>query len=213
MSDRRFTKSLELKGRMHRAIPGGCHTYAKGDDQYPEFIPPLIVKGRGYRVWDADDNESIEYGMGLRAVSLGHAYPSINAAVRRELELGSNYGRPAVIALETAETFLDMVPGADMVKFAKNGSDVVSAAIKLARAYTGRDTFAVCADHPFFSVDDWFIATTPVNRGIPVADIRLALGFRYNDIESVRALFSEHEGAMTVNCRQLLRYRQDWVLL
>ena len=130
----------------------------------------------------------------MRAVSLGHAYPSITAAVSRQLELGSNYARPAVIELEAAETFLNMVPGADMVKFAKNGSDVVSAAIKLARAYTGRDKFAVCADHPFFSVDDWFIATTPVNRGIPVADTELALGFRYNDIESVKALFGEHEG-------------------
>jgi len=179
---------------MHRLIPGGSHTYAKGDDQYPEFMPPLIASGKGCRVWDADGNEYIEYGMGSRAVSLGHAYPAINAAASRQMALGSNFTRAAVIELKAAETFLQMVPGAEMVKFAKNGSDVTSAAIKLARAYTGRDKIALCKDHPFFSVDDWFIGTTTVNRGVPASQTELSLSFRFNDIESVRTLFECHQG-------------------
>ncbi|MFT4825336.1 MAG: glutamate-1-semialdehyde 2,1-aminomutase [Halioglobus sp.] len=192
MEKRTFAKSLKLQKDIHRVIPGGCHTYAKGDDQFPEFIPPLIASGKGCRVWDVDGNEYIEYGMGSRAVSLGHAYPSVNAAACKQLDQGSNFARPAAIELKAAEEFLAMVPGADMVKFAKNGSDVASAAIKLARAYTGRSKIAFCEDHPFFSIDDWFIGTTAMKRGIPTGQLELSVGFRFNDIDSVNKLFETH---------------------
>ena len=66
-------QALELRERAHALIPGGAHTYAKGDDQFPELAPALIARGAGCRVWDTDGNEFIEYGMGLRAVTLGHA--------------------------------------------------------------------------------------------------------------------------------------------
>jgi glutamate-1-semialdehyde 2,1-aminomutase len=194
MNDRSFKKSLAVQARIHQLIPGGAHTYSKGDDQYPEFLPPYIAKGKGCRVWDVDGNEYIEYGSGLRAISLGHAYPAINFAACRQMNLGNNFARPAAIELEAAETFLGAVPGAEMVKFAKNGSDATSAAIKLARAYTGRDKIALCSDHPFFSVDDWFIGTTAINRGIPKSQMELSLGFRFNDIESVKDLFANHPG-------------------
>jgi len=80
------------------------------------------------------------------------------------------------------------------VKFAKNGSDVTTAAVKLARAYTGRDLVAICADHPFFSVDDWFIGSTIINSGIPAAIQDLTVKFHYNDIASVESLFEKHAG-------------------
>jgi glutamate-1-semialdehyde 2,1-aminomutase len=81
-----------------------------------------------------------------------------------------------------------------MVKFAKNGSDVTTAAVKLARAHTGRDLIAICGDHPFFSTDDWFIGTTPMSAGIPAAIRDLTLKFRYNDAASLERLFGEHSG-------------------
>ncbi|MCL7982891.1 MAG: aminotransferase class III-fold pyridoxal phosphate-dependent enzyme, partial [marine benthic group bacterium] len=149
-----FEGSNRLRPRYHELIPGGAHTYAKGDDQYPEGMAPILVRGEGCRVWDVDGNEFIEYGSGLRAVSLGHAWPSVLSAVHRQLELGTNYVRPARIELECAESFLEVVPGAEMVKFCKDGSDAVSGAVKLARAHTGRDMVAVCRNHPFFAVDD-----------------------------------------------------------
>jgi glutamate-1-semialdehyde 2,1-aminomutase len=189
---RQFHKSMTLQERFHASIPGGSHTYAKGDDQFPEFLMPYIAKGKGCRVWDVDDNEFIEYGMGLRAVSLGHGYEPIVEAAYQQMKLGSNYSRPARIELDAAETFLRLVPGADMVKFAKNGSDCTTAAIKLARAVTGRDMIAICNDHPFFSVDDWFIGTTSINAGIPKTIQDQTLKFRYNDIESVRELFEKY---------------------
>ncbi|MEL6923429.1 MAG: glutamate-1-semialdehyde 2,1-aminomutase [Bacteroidota bacterium] len=191
---RSFLQSLALRERFHQAIPGGAHTYAKGDDQFPEFYPPIMAKGKGCHVWDVDGNEYIEWGMGLRAISLGHAYDVVNWAACQQMNLGSNYSRPAMIELEAAELFLDMVPGADMVKFAKNGSDATTAAIKLARAATGRDKIAICGDHPFFSVDDWFIGNTAINAGIPDAISELTLSFNFNDLDSVKALLSAHPG-------------------
>ena len=191
---RSFKQSLALRERLHNVIPGGAHTYAKGDDQFPEFMAPVMVKGKGSRVWDVDGNEYIEYGMGLRSVTLGHAYPPVLQAVKRQLDFSTNFNRPSLIELECAEEFLSMIPGAEMVKFAKNGSDVATAAVKLARAYTGRKMVAICAQNPFFSVDDWFIGTTPVNAGIPQEVIDMTGHFNYNDLDSLQALFDKYPG-------------------
>lgn len=188
----RFAASERLKARAHSLIPGGSHTYAKGDDQYPVLAPGFIAKGEGSHVFDADSNEYIEYGMGNRAVTLGHAYPAVLEAVRNELPHGCNFTRPATIEVACAEQFLDMIKSAEMVKFCKDGSDATTGAVKLARAYTERDLIGICADHPFFSVDDWFIGTTPVNAGIPEATKQLSVTFRWNDLESARALFAAH---------------------
>jgi len=187
-----FSRSVELQNDSHDLIPGGCHTYAKGDDQYPVLSPGFIERGHGCHVWDVDGNEFIEYGMGNRTVTLGHAYESVIAAAARELKRGANFARPSPIEVECARTFLDMVPGAEMVKFSKDGSDATSAAIRLARAHTGRKYIAICADHPFFSVDDWFIGSTAMNAGIPVEIQNLTLKFHYDDIDSVRSLFEAH---------------------
>ena len=186
--------SKALRQKSHALIPGGCHTYAKGDDQYPENAPAFIVKGKGCHVWDVDGKEFIEYGMGLRAVTLGHAYPPVVEAAYRQMLLGENFTRPSPLEIETAEELLSLIPGAEMVKFAKNGSDVTTAAVKLARAYTGRDLVAVCAEHPFFSVDDWFIGSTAMASGIPQPIRNLTLKFHYNDLASVESLFEEHPG-------------------
>jgi glutamate-1-semialdehyde 2,1-aminomutase len=182
-------EARRLQRRAHQLIPGGAHTYAKGDDQYPESAPPFIVRGKGCHVWDLDGNEFIEYGMGLRSVALGHAFPRVVDAVRKELGFGSNFTRPSPREVEAAETFLRCVPTAEMVKFAKNGSDATTAAVKLARAYTGRDLVAICADQPFFSTDDWFIGSTQMPGGIPRAIRNLTVKFRFNDADSLENLF------------------------
>jgi glutamate-1-semialdehyde 2,1-aminomutase len=187
-----FTKSHALQPKAHQLIPGGAHTYAKGDDQYPEHAPAFIARGKGCHVWDVDGNEFIEYGMGLRAVTLGHAFEPVVEAAYRQMQLGANFTRPAGIEVDLAEAMLDLIDGADMVKFAKNGSDVTTAAVKLARAYTRRNLIAICGDQPFFSTDDWFIGTTELSAGIPQATTRLTVKFRYNDLESLRELFDQY---------------------
>lgn len=190
----KFDRANALRPRFNALIPGGAHTYAKGDDQYPDGMAPYIVRGQGSHVWDVDGNEFIEYGSGLRAVTLGHAYPPVVAAARRQLEFGANFVRPATIELECAEMFLSFLPNADMVKFCKDGSDAVSGAVKLARAHTGRDLIAICANHPFFSVDDWFMGASGMPGGIPDATRALTLKFNYNDLDSLRTLFAAHPG-------------------
>ncbi len=189
-----FRNSQLLASKAHALIPGGCHTYAKGDDQYPVLAPGFIQRGSGSHVFDVDGHEYIEYGMGNRAVGLGHAYPPVVRAVRDALQDGCNFTRPSAIEVECAECFLELIDSADMVKFCKDGSDATSGAVRLARAYTGRDMVACCADHPFFSTDDWFIGTTKMNAGIPASVSALTATFRYNDIASVQALFDDYPG-------------------
>ena len=187
-----FARSRELEQRLRQLIPGGGHTYAKGADQFPELSPGVIARGSGCHVWDVDGNEFIEYGMGLRAVTLGHAHPPVLEAVRESLSLGTNFTRPAAIELECAEAFLGIVSGAEMVKFTKDGSTADTAALKLARKYTGRDMLAVCADQPFFSYDDWFICTTTMDGGIPERERAFTLRFEFNDASTLERLFAAH---------------------
>lgn len=187
-------EAVVLRRRAHEIIPGGCHTYAKGDDQYPANAPPFIARGEGSHVWDLDGNEFIEYGMGLRAVALGHAYPSVVRAVAEELQNGSNFTRPSPLEVECAELFLECITTAEMVKFAKNGSDATTAAVKLARAHTGRDLVAICGDQPFFSTDDWFIGSTRMPAGVPDAIRQMTVKFGFNDIDSLESVFSAHPG-------------------
>ena len=189
-----LTKSVAAQRRLHELVPGGAHTYARGSDQYPADLAPVIVRGQGARVVDVDGNEYVEYGMGLRSVTLGHGYRPVVEAVCRAAADGVSFTRPSVRELEAAERFLEQVPTADMVKFAKNGSDATTAALRLARAATGRDLVAVCGDHPFFSVDDWFIGTTPMDAGIPRSVREATVTFRYNDLPSLEALLDAHPG-------------------
>ncbi|THC45968.1 glutamate-1-semialdehyde 2,1-aminomutase [Streptomyces sp. A1499] len=187
-------RSRQANERLRAMVPGGAHTYAKGEDQYPEDLAPVISHGRGAHVWDVDGNRYLEYGSGLRSVSLGHAHPRVTEAVRRELGRGGNFVRPSIVEVDAAERFLATVPTAEMVKFAKNGSDATTAAVRLARAVTGRPRVALCGDHPFFSVDDWFIGTTPMSAGIPAATTDLTVSFPYGDLAATEELLTRHEG-------------------
>jgi glutamate-1-semialdehyde 2,1-aminomutase len=188
----KFDNSNALRKRSHALIPGGAHTYAKGDDQYPQLSPGFIERGKGCHVWDVDGNEFIEYGMGLRAVGLGHGYEPVVQAAYEAMKNGTNFTRPGAIELKAAEAMLALIPNGEMIKFAKNGSDVTTAAVKLARAVTGRELVAICAEQPFYSVDDWFIGASPMTAGIPVSQRALTVKFHYNDIESLCRLFEQY---------------------
>jgi glutamate-1-semialdehyde 2,1-aminomutase len=185
--------------RAHRVVPGGAHTYAKGDDQFPSNAPPVLVRGRGSRVWDLDGEELVEYGGGLRANLLGHAHPAVVEAVQRAVAEGTNLVRPSPLEAEVAEDLLDFVgrPGW-MAKFTKDGSDANDAAIRLARAVTGRDRVLICRTQPFFSVGDWFIGTTPMAAGVPQAVRALVGGFDYGDVEGLRAELAAGDVAVVV---------------
>jgi glutamate-1-semialdehyde 2,1-aminomutase len=178
--------------RLHRVIPGGAHTYSRGDDQYPVNAPQILERAKGTTVWTPNGTSFLDYGMALRAVSIGYSEPAINEAAIRGLEAGNNLTRASTVELAAAERLVDMIDSVDMVKFTKNGSTATSAAVKLARAYTGRDLVARCAQHPFFSYDDWFIGNTPITKGIPTRTIEQTKSFAYNDIGSLERLIAEH---------------------
>jgi glutamate-1-semialdehyde 2,1-aminomutase len=190
----KFNQSNILREKAKRLIPGGAHTYSKGDDQFPELSPGFILRGKGVDVWDVDGNHFIDWGMGLRSVILGHAHPQILDAVYKQLPLGTNFVRPSPIEIDLAERLVDLIPCAEMVKFAKNGSDTTTAAVKLARAYTGRDIVVRCVDQPFFSIDDWFIGNTACDAGVPEVIKQLTYNFLYNDIESLKQLTTTFPG-------------------
>ena len=185
---------MNYRERLNRVIPGGAHTYSRGHDQYPENAPQILERGLGAYVWDPEGNRYLDYGMALRAVTIGYADPRVNAAAVREIERGNNLTRASTTELAAAELLTSIIPGAEMVKFAKNGSNATTAAVKIARAYTGRRYVCVPRQHPFFSFDDWFIGITPVQRGIPEPHVSTTLVFDYNDFASLAALFVAHPG-------------------
>lgn len=191
-SERSWAASSVASARLSAVVPGGAHTYARGEDQYPEGMAPVIVRGYGSRVVDVDGQTYLEYGSGLRSVSLGHAHPGVVEAAVRALRAGTGFVRPSVLELEAAEALLSLLPRADMVKFTKNGSDATTAAIRLARAVTGRDVVAVCRDQPFFSTDDWFIGGTDMRAGIPDAVRELTVSFPFNDVDGLTAVLDRH---------------------
>ena len=180
--------------RLLKVIPGGAHTYSRGFDQYPLNAPQILSRGKGAYVFDPEGNKYLDYGMALRAVNIGYAEDEIDAAAFEQVKNGNNLTRPSMIELEAAELLVDLIDSVDMVKFTKNGSTAVSAAVKLSRAYTGRELVARCAEHPFFSYDDWFIGSTVLTRGVPQETIEKTKMFAYNDIESLEALIAKYPG-------------------
>ena len=187
-----FVASDEYRNAIHKIIPGGSHTYSKGDDQFPILSPAAIEYGNGAHVWDIDGNMYLDCSMGLTSVSLGHAYKPVIEAITKELDRGVNFQRPSVLERTMAEEFLSLVPDHDMIKFAKNGSIVTTAAVKLARAKTGRKLVAFPGNHPFYSYDDWFIGTTPCSKGVPEEFSQLSVTFNGCNIDSLKELFQRY---------------------
>ncbi|MDP2601854.1 MAG: aminotransferase class III-fold pyridoxal phosphate-dependent enzyme [Deltaproteobacteria bacterium] len=185
-----LTRSHELKARAERLIPSCTQTFSKGPTQFVQGVAPVfLARGQGSHVWDVDGNEYIDYPMGIGPVILGHNYPAVTEAVQRQLQEGSAFSLPHPLEVEVAELLSEIIPCAEMVRFGKNGSDVTSAAVRVARAYTGRDLIACCGYHGW---QDWYIGTTTRRLGVPQAVQALTLTFEYNHLESLKRLFAEH---------------------
>ena len=184
----------KITNRLLKVIPGGAHTYSRGYDTFPENAPPILERGKGVYIFDQNGKKYLDYGMGLRSVNIGYAENSINNAAISAIKKGNNLTRPSITELIAAEAFVALIKHADMVKFTKNGSTAVTAAVKLARAYTGRKIILRCAEQPFFSFDDWFIGSTKVPRGITEETKRLTKQFHYNNIESLKKQITKFKG-------------------
>jgi glutamate-1-semialdehyde 2,1-aminomutase len=184
---------MTFKERLNSVIPGGAHTYSRGDDQFPGNAPSILERGEGAYVWDADGNQYLDYGMGLRSVNIGYGNKEIANAAMAEVLKGNNLTRASITELKAAELFTELIESADMVKFAKHGSTVTTAAVKLARAYTGRKYIAVPAEQPFFSFDDWFIGSTVLQKGVLEDIAKYTIKFNYNNLDSLHQLFLQYQ--------------------
>jgi len=188
-------KSNEIYERAQGLIPALTQTLAKGPGQYVNGVAPkYLVHGRGARVWDADGNEYIDFNMGIGPISLGYCYEAVDDAIRAQLADGITFSLMHPLEVEVAELIREVVPNAESVRFSKTGCDVTTAAVRLARAYTGREKVLCCGYHGWH---DWYIGVTDRNRGIPEATMDLTYTFNYNDIDSVLASI-DHDTACII---------------
>jgi glutamate-1-semialdehyde 2,1-aminomutase len=184
----RYAKSEELLARAERTIPLGSQTFSKSRTQFPHGVSPFFIKrADGCRVWDADGNEYIDMVSSLASVTLGYNDRDVTDAVKAQLEDGVIFTLPHTLEMEVAERIVEMVPSAEMVRFGKNGSDATSGAVRLARAFTGRDHIAVCGYHGW---QDWYIGSTLRHRGVPQAVRDLTHAFPFNDLPALEALLA-----------------------
>ncbi len=190
--NKKFPVSEQLWARAKELIPAGTQTLSKGPDQFVQGVTPkFLLRGKGSHVWDVDGNEYIDYPMALGPILLGYDYPSVSEAVIEQVRTGTTFTLMHPLEVEVAELITELVPSAEMVRYGKNGADVTSAAIKVARAYTGRDSIAYCGYH---GSQDWYAVTTPRNKGIPKLFASFMHPFEYNNIESLEAIFAEQQG-------------------
>ena len=188
----RYKASEKQLTRAELTIPLGSQTFSKSRTQYPVGISPLFLdRGRGSYVWDIDGNRYVDLVNSLASITLGYSNPKIAKAVRNQLKNAVTLSLPGILEAEVAELIVELVPSAEMVRFGKNGTDATSAAIRLARAYTGRDHIAVCGYHGW---QDWYIGSTTRNKGVPETVSALTHKFVYNDIGSFRQILAEHSG-------------------
>lgn len=189
---REFHESEAQLERAQRVIPLGSQTFSKSKTQYPIGVSPLFLqRGDGCRVWDLDNNEYIDFVSSLASVTLGYRDREVDDAVRKQLDEGVILSLPHPLETEVAELIVEMVPCAEMVRFGKNGSDATAGAIRIARAYTGREHVAVCGYHGW---QDWYIGSTARNLGVPKATRDLTHPFMYNDLASLERVLDEHSG-------------------
>ncbi|TFV91755.1 aminotransferase class III-fold pyridoxal phosphate-dependent enzyme [Oxalobacteraceae bacterium OM1] len=188
----RYLHSEEMLRRALETIPLGTQTFSKSKTQFPHGVSPYFVThGKGCRVWDVDGNEYIDFINSLAAITLGYNDEDVTKAVRAQLDDGVIFSLAHPLEVKVAEKIVEMVPCAEMVRFGKNGSDATAGAVRLARAYTGRDRVAVCGYHGW---QDWYIGTTARNRGVPKATRDLTHTFTYNDLDSLRRVLREYLG-------------------
>lgn len=185
-----MTKSKKYLERAKKIIPALSQTFSKAPYSYVEGVYPVYLsKGKGSHVFDVDDNEFVDYVLGLGPISLGYCYPSVDRAIIEQLSKGISFSMPHYLEVEFSEKLQEIIPGSEMVRFAKTGSDAVTACVRAARAYTERDNILYTGHGGVWH--DWFTAITSRNQGIPKFNNKLISLFKYNDIKDLEHKFKK----------------------
>lgn len=192
MSIKQFSQSEAMLQQALKTVPLGSQTFSKSLLAFPKGVSPYFAKqGKGCILTDVDGNQYTDFISALLCISLGYADEEVNAAVIEQIHQGSIFSVPHQLEFEVAELLCELIPCAEMVRFGKNGSDATSAAIRLARAFTGNDRVAVCGYHGW---QDWYIGSTTRSLGVPQKTKDLTHAFTYNNIDSLKKVLSEHQG-------------------
>jgi glutamate-1-semialdehyde 2,1-aminomutase len=187
-----FTQSNSLLDRALKVIPNGTQTFSKSRTHYPVGYSPLYAeKAEGAYIWDVDGNKYLDTISSLGAILLGYHHPEVDHAVAEQISNGSLYSLANELEIQVAEQLRRIIPCAEMCRFSKNGSDVTSAAVAMARHITKRDHILCCGYH---GVGDWYVGTTSRNGGVPEAIRNLTHKFEYNNLDSVHKIFNEYSG-------------------
>jgi glutamate-1-semialdehyde 2,1-aminomutase len=190
----RYRASEAALARARRTIPLGAQTFSKSVTQYPFGVSPYFAaRAKGSRIWDVDGNEYIDCVNSLCAVTLGYCDPDVDAAVAAQLQKGTLFTLSSELEAAVAERIVAMVPSAEMVRFGKNGSDATAGAVRVARAATRRDHVLVCGYHGW---QDWYVASTTRDKGVPSTTKELTHKFVYNDTAGFDALLAELDGRL-----------------
>lgn len=185
----RYSRSEKHLVLAESVIPLGSQTFSKSRTQYPVGVSPLFAaKAKGARIQDIDGNWYVDLVNSLAAITIGYGDRQISKAVTKQLSKGVIYSLPGTLEAEVASLLIELVPSAELVRFGKNGTDATSAAVRLARAYTGRDLIAVCGYHGW---QDWYIGSTTRDKGVPASTKSLTKSFKFNDIASLSELISQ----------------------
>ena len=187
----KFKRSENYLLKAEKLIPLGSQTFSKSKTALPKGVSPYFVEsGLGSKFFDIDGNEYLDFVNALASVTLGYRDPDVDDAVKDQLKKGVTFSLSHPIETILAEILIDLIPCADMVRFAKNGSDATSASIRIARAFTGKEHIAVCGYHGWH---DWYIGSTTRDLGITTEGKKFTHKFKYNDLDSLDALLKSYK--------------------
>ena len=191
-----FDRSNELLEREIKVSPLAAQTYSKSYRYFCRGIAPSYMEhGEGCYIYDVDGNKFIDFMCALGPITIGYNDPDVNEAVIDQVKKFASGSLQSGLEVELAEKLCDIIPCAEMVRFVKNGGDATTAAIRLARAYTGRDVVLMSGYH---GMHDWSIGASSNNKGVPKAVCDLTKNFIYNDLSDLERLLIENEVAAVI---------------
>lgn len=205
-----FEKSEALFKEAKQLIPGGVTNARHPTKFYPGHYPIFMQRGSACHVWDVDGNEYIDWILSFGPILLGHVHPRVEKVVRESLARGFCFTMVHPVQNKLAQLLIDIIPCAEMVKFLVGGSDVTSAAIRIARIHTGRDKVARWGYHGWH---DWCYGGAGTDRafyGVPEGITRDILTFTYNDLDSLESVFKKHSGQIACVIMQPFEASKEW---
>lgn len=189
-----ISQSLEMLEKARKIMHPVSQTLAKAPGQFSEGVCPVFVESaKGNRITDIDGNEYLDYYAAIGPISLGYCYPKVDEAIVAQLNKGITFSLMHRLEYELCELIHQIIPNAESIRISKSGADVCSAAIRVARAHTGRDKILCCGYHGWH---DWYIGTTTRDYGIPQVVKDLTATFKYNDINDLKSKLNDQVAAV-----------------